>query len=100
MTSEDELERRFHRAMEDIYHAAKSNVGYTATRFMQMVQEQGGLSTARQLLAKTDKEVSHGFTELALANRLDLSMEALVLQDEWKPLFSDTELATARRRLR
>ena len=46
----DEVERRFHRAMVGIYETAKRELGYNATRFLQMVSEQGGLVTARQLL--------------------------------------------------
>jgi hypothetical protein len=46
----DELECRFHRAMVGIYETAKRELGYNATRFLQMLSEQGGLATARQLL--------------------------------------------------
>jgi hypothetical protein len=46
----DEIERRFHRAMISIYETAKRELGYNATRFLQMISEQGGLPTARQLL--------------------------------------------------
>ena len=46
----DEVERRFQRAMVGIYETAKRELGYNATRFLQIVSEQGGLVTARQLL--------------------------------------------------
>ena len=42
----DEVERRFHRAMISIYETAKRELGYNATRFVQMISEQGGLVTA------------------------------------------------------
>jgi hypothetical protein len=45
----DEVERRFHRAMIAIYETAKRELGYNATRFLQMASVQGGLMTARQL---------------------------------------------------
>ncbi len=41
-----ELERRFHREMVQIYERAKRETGYNATRFLQMVSNQGGLATA------------------------------------------------------
>ncbi len=46
----NEAEREFHRAMVAIYETAKRELGYNATRFLQMLSEQGGLTTARQLL--------------------------------------------------
>lgn len=57
----------------------------------------GGLAAAKQLLA-VDKP-SQGFTELWERGRLDLTVEALVLRPEFSPLFTRSELRTARRRL-
>jgi hypothetical protein len=93
-----DLEQRFHRAMVGVYQRAKSEAGYNATRFLQMVAESGGLEAARTLLAST--QVSDGFTALWEAKRLDLSVEALVLDSEWRDLFTDQERDVARRRLR
>ncbi len=78
-----------------IYHAAKREVGYNATRFVQMLGEHGGVETARRLLPHT----SDGFTELWKRNRLDLTVESLILQPRWQSLFSDEEREVARRRL-
>jgi hypothetical protein len=58
----DEIERRFHRAMISIYETAKRELGYNATRFLQMTSEQGGLAVARQLLGSDAP--SEGFTTL------------------------------------
>jgi hypothetical protein len=41
-----ETERRFHRAMVEIYQTAKRDLGYNATRFIQMVSDRGGLAAA------------------------------------------------------
>ena len=35
----DEVERRFHRAMIAIYETSKRELGYNATRFLQMVSQ-------------------------------------------------------------
>lgn len=91
------LERRFHGAMIEIYENAKRDTGYVATRFIQMVSERGGLETARHLLATS--AVSDGFTTLWDKGRLDLTVEAHVLQSDFRPLFTEAELATARERL-
>ena len=91
-------ERRFHSAMVEIYRRAKADTGYVASRFLQMVSEQGGLAAARQLLSTST--VSDGFTTLYEHHRLDLTVEAHVLKPEFRVLFSDAEVAIARERLK
>jgi len=92
------LEGDFDAAMLDIYKRAKSDAHYTATRFLGMVVERGGLETARYLLhAET---VSDGYTALWERGRLDLTVEALILEPKWRPLFSRAERQIAIRRLR
>ena len=93
----DETERAFHRQMIRIYEDAKRETGYNATRFLQMVSEQGGLATARQLLHSSN--VSDGFTALWERKRLDLAVESVVLRPEFADLFTDGELDLARDRL-
>lgn len=92
-----EPERQFHEAMLGIYRRAKAEAGYNATRFLHMVGAHGGLHAAQSLLAS--QGVSDGYTELYLRGRLDLTVEALVLQPRWATLFSDTEIDIARNRL-
>lgn len=91
------LEREFDMAMMNIYHRAKSEAGYNATRFLQMLQEHRGLKTARILLHA--HHVSDGYTALWERGRLDLTVEALILQRKWYPLFLDQERGIARKRL-
>ncbi len=83
--------------MLEVYEAAKREAGYHATRFLQKVRRDGGLEAARYLLRQPG--VSQGFIRLWKAAKLDLAMEYVVLQPEYAPLFSDAELAVARRRL-
>lgn len=93
-----DLERAFHDAMVEIYQRAKREANYTATYFIQMVSELGGLAAAQQLLHAS--AVSQGFTALWERHRLDLTMEAMIVEEErFQPLFTDDELETARRRL-
>ena len=91
---------RFKNAMLSIYELGKSETSYNATRFLQMVHEKGGVQTAKDLLSGDPSAVSEGFANLALKGRLDLSVEALVLKDEWKHLFTSRELSIAKRRLK
>ena len=85
----------FDHAMMQIYVQAKQQAGYTATRFHRMLTEHGGVETARRLLP----QMSDGFTALWRRNRLDLTVEALVLQPRWASLFEREELEMARGRL-
>lgn len=93
----DELEEQFHQAMIEIYRRAKEECNYVATRFIQMVAEKGGVATAKSLLASPTPQ--EGFTHLWECGRLDLTVEALVLNPEYSPLFTDQERQEARTRL-
>ena len=92
------LEEGFEGAMYDTYRRADEECDYRPTYFLRMLNDHGGLETARMLLAKSD--VSEGFIRLALLRRLDLAVESLVLNPKWKSLFTDDELQIARRRLK
>jgi hypothetical protein len=92
-----ELQRRFHAAMVEVYVRAKSEAGYTASRFLAMVTDQGGYEAARTLLHASG--VSEGYTALWERDRLDLTVEAVILKPEWLDLFSPEERNIARERL-
>lgn len=89
-------EDEFHQAMVRIYERAREEIGYTATRFLQMVLREGGVATARKLL---QSPLSDGFTTLYGKERLDLSMEAHVLLPRFEQLFNADQRDEARRRL-
>jgi len=89
---------RFHQEMLSIYSRAKDECDYNATRFLRMVSEQGGLQAARSLLHA--EGYSEGLTALWERGRLDITMEALILQEPWSQLFSEDEVTVARRRLK
>lgn len=80
-----------------IYETAKRDLGYNAARFLQMISEQGGSSAARQLL--WSNAPSEGFTTLWERGRLDLTVEAHILRDEFAPIFTDEDREQARARL-
>lgn len=92
-----EGERKFNSAMKDIYQIAKRECGYNATRFMQLVAEKGGVAAAKQLISKSGG--TDGFATLWECGRLDLSVEACVLKEEFKELFTDEERKICRERL-
>ncbi|MBY0120919.1 EVE domain-containing protein [Bacillus sp. S/N-304-OC-R1] len=94
--SEKQLSVDFHKEMLIIYDKSKT-IGYVPTKFRQMVANEGGLRTAKKLI--NSKNLSDGFAELARLGRLDLTVESLILQRKYKPLFTKEELLIARERL-
>lgn len=98
MTNEtQDLERAFDGAMMEVYRRALTEAHYNAARFFNMLHDHRGLGTARILLHAP--HVSEGYTALHECGRLDLTVEALILQKKWYPLFSDQERQIARQRL-
>ncbi len=94
----DSLEEKFLGAMFDIYRRAKAEAGYNATIFLQMLERRGALSTAKYLI---NAEIqSDGYRALWERERLDLTVEAMVVENEkWHPLFEPEELERAKARL-
>lgn len=88
----------FDGAMFEIYRRAKAEAGYNANIFLQMISDRGGLATAKYLI--NAPRVSDGYTHLYERGRLDLTVEALVVEDaRWHHLFDPSEIDGARRRL-
>jgi hypothetical protein len=50
MPQPTDLEIVFHRRMLEVYHRAKAECGYNATRFLQMVSNEGGLKLPESYL--------------------------------------------------
>ncbi len=92
----ENLEKQFHHAMISVYENAKDH-DYFATYFKRMIDQYGGLGAAKRLLAKPD--IQEGLMKLWELDCLDQSMEALVVQKRFRELFTETEIAEARRRL-
>jgi 5-methylcytosine-specific restriction protein A len=72
-------------------------LGYRPTLFKQMLGGQGGDATVRQLLARG--KPSEGFTRLWELGRLDLTVEALVVETKWRPLIDPILVQQAERLL-
>ena len=79
------------------YDRGLSEAGYKASYFLSMLSQHGPLETAHKLLAS--RPISDGFRELWERERLDLTVEALVVEPKFSELFSENEIAVARRRL-
>jgi uncharacterized HhH-GPD family protein len=91
-------EETFHQAMIEVYRRAKQEADYNATKFIEMVANLGGLETAKRLLHTTTP--SDGFLALWKRNRLDLTVENVVIRPEFSQLFTADEIGLAIERLR
>jgi hypothetical protein len=89
----------FTQAMFQIYRRAKDEAGYTANIFLDMITRNHGLATAKTLINAA--QPSDGYTNLFQRDRLDLTVEAVVVESlRWRNLFTAEELARAENRLR
>lgn len=91
-----DLVAEFNQAMLGIYEEAKE-FDYNATRFRMMLEEHGGVETARRLLTASDAQA--GLTRLWENDRLDLSVERHVLQPRFRDLFDESLRREAANRL-
>lgn len=92
-----DLVKDFHQEMLLIYERGKEECDYRPTRFLEVVNEMGGLRAAKMFLS-SDKP-QEGLYRLWDLGRLDLSMEVLILKKKYINLFSDEEKKEAKKRL-
>jgi len=79
-------DQRFTAFLVDAANRSQREAGYNPTLFRQMLGSDGGYRTAVRLLSAN--KVSDGFEKLWEKGRLDLSVEALILQPEWASYFA------------
>jgi hypothetical protein len=90
-------EQEFHRELVRGSSRLKREISYNPTRFLQMVDDYGGVGAVQRLLH--GRETSDGFTPLWAAGRLAMSCEAMVLLPWYEALFTDDQRGLARWRL-
>jgi len=92
----DELAEQFE---AQLWHTVEEALteGYAPRRFEQMLRDHGGVQAAKLLIASGD--IQYGLERLAELDRLDISLERVMLRPEFEPLFTQDELAAARWRL-
>jgi hypothetical protein len=85
----------FHHAMIGV--ADFANQHKFGIRFHQMIDGFGAVETAKRLLAT--QEIQTGLMRLWELHSLNISMEALVIQERFRSLFCEAEIDEAHRRL-
>ncbi len=92
------LQDEFEERMQVVYRRGKLEGRYSAPLFASMLKEFGGLETARRFIHAP--AVAPGFTALWERKRLDLTVEAVILDEpKWHPLFTPEEIDICRKRL-
>lgn len=92
-----DLENRFHDAMLNLCDEAKRQCNINFTRLLKMLANETGVEVAKKLV--NSNEPSEGFIRLMEIDRRDLSVEALILKEEWMVLFDEKTLNNARRKI-
>jgi len=94
-------EERLHQSLLEGYRTAGREIGYWGNYFLRSVKRNGGLATVKRMLRprKAGAKPHKGFTALLDAGRLNLSVESIVLREEFQSLFTSAEIEEAHRRL-
>lgn len=95
-----ELALKFENEMRKICTDAKESSkkkgsNYNPARFLQMLNQYGGVETAKRLIKKSKDSgiISDGFIKLAYElDRQDLTMEYVILKPEYSELFTPEEI--------
>ena len=91
------LEQKFHREALSGCETLRRKHGYNPTYYLRMVAEQGAVGAAKHLLAA--EGVQSGLFTLWECGRLEMSIEAMVINPEYAELFTPDEIRIARKRL-
>lgn len=82
-----------------MYRRAGEETGYWGRRFLQSIKKNGGLATAKRMLQPRTPNQRAGLDALIEAGKPELTLEALVQQPHFAPLFTAAELQEARSRV-
>lgn len=83
--------------IEEVYLRILRECHLHEQELLEMIANSSGLMAAKSLL--NERPVQVGFRGLRRRQRLDFTVEHLVIQPRWRHLFVDKEIATAMRRL-
>jgi hypothetical protein len=95
-----DLEAKFSEYVRQLCERSVKECGYNPHVFVKMINSHGVLSACRQVIRS--RRAPSGFTTLWEKGRLDLTVEAAVLQSPWRELFEREPdvLLKAQKRLR
>lgn len=86
------MESTFTTALLEQLSKAQKVCGVDETRLRQQAEKLGGVKAVQQMLSR--RQETRQFVPLKQMKRLDLSVEALVIQGKFASLFTDDEVNT------
>ena len=89
------VEQELTDALIEGYHEAGKKAGYWGRRFLQAVRRNGGLATVQRMLLPRNQQQRKGLDALLEAGHPELTVEAIILQERFRKLFSAGELQVA-----
>lgn len=89
---------QFHTAMVELDATIREQTKYRPNLMRQMIHDVGGYTTAIRLVDRLHP--TEGFSQMVMLERKDLTIEALVVDERWSPLFESRLVEIAKRRLR
>lgn len=75
-----------------------NSLGYKPTYFMQMRNDYGAIQAIKRLIH--DPRPQGGFLKLHELGHPELTMESIVLEEQWHDLFTEEDRKAARNKLR
>lgn len=93
-----QLEKELWDALLEASKEARDMLHYYPSHFLDMLQEKGAVRTSEELMSRP--RITSGLTKLYELKRLDLSIEAIVLEHSYKTLFQEETLNIARKSMR
>ena len=101
MAAERSVETAFQDEMERICRDYEKLTGKRPQRFLNMVRSDGAVATAHHFLSQPVESISSGLEEVVDHDRLDLTLEHVVLKEPFSLGLglSEAELQTATERL-
>ena len=91
------LEQKLQGRMEDVIQICQRELRWKPTAAIQMIHKLGPAEAARRMVLTEGG--TDGFARCWEEGRLDLSVEEIILGEEFRPLFDEAVLAKAQNRL-
>ncbi len=97
MSNATRLEKQLEQKLIEASEICRTIYRYYPSRFLQIMNSKSAVETAKQLVM--DSKYHEGLTKLWELKRLDLTVEAIIIQDPYCKLFSDEILVKTKEKL-
>jgi len=87
----------FDKRVQQSIDEMREKYNYSPTVLINMIDKHGTIEAVRRLI--NSSKTPYGFTKLWELNALDLSLEAIILEEKWKNLFSEEDRKKAKKKL-